>query len=268
MLNRIHGGANARPFRTHINAYDLDLYLRIAPELYLKRLVVGGMDRVFEIGRNFRNEGADSTHNPEFTMLEAYEAYGDYETMKPVIKDLVVASAQAALGTTVVRGTVNGVEHEVDLDLPWRTVSVCDAVSHGLGEHVTSSTPLPVLRTYGERLGLRVDPAWGWGTLVQELYEHLAESSTVEPTFFSDFPAQTSPLTRPHRSDPVLAERWDLIVFGSEVGTAYSELVDPVIQRERLTAQSLAAASGDPEAMELDEAFLEALEQGMAVIAG
>ena len=268
ILQPVHGGANARPFRTHINAYDLDLYLRIAPELYLKRLVVGGMDRVFEIGRNFRNEGADSTHNPEFTMLEAYEAYGDYETMKTVIKDLVVASAQAALGTTVVRGTVNGVEHEVDLALPWRTVSVCDAVSHGLGEHVTSSTPLPVLRTYGERLGLRVDPAWGWGTLVQELYEHLAESSTVEPTFFSDFPAQTSPLTRPHRSDPVLAERWDLIVFGSEVGTAYSELVDPVIQRERLTAQSLAAASGDPEAMELDEAFLEALEQGMAPSGG
>ncbi|MCL3777017.1 MULTISPECIES: bifunctional lysylphosphatidylglycerol synthetase/lysine--tRNA ligase LysX [unclassified Actinomyces] len=268
ILQPVHGGANARPFRTHINAYDLDLYLRIAPELYLKRLVVGGMDRVFEIGRSFRNEGADSTHNPEFTMLEAYQAYADYEVMKTVVHDLVVSAAREALGTTVVRGTVGGIEHEVDLAQPWRTVSVCDAVSHGLGEQVTTSTPTAVLRSYAERLGLRHDPSWGWGTLVQELYEHLAESSTVQPTFFSDFPAQTSPLTRPHRGDLVLAERWDLIIFGSEVGTAYSELVDPVIQRERLTAQSLAAASGDPEAMELDEAFLEALEQGMAPSGG
>ncbi|MGK2348841.1 bifunctional lysylphosphatidylglycerol synthetase/lysine--tRNA ligase LysX [Actinomyces sp. W5033] len=268
MLQPVHGGANARPFRTHINAYDLDLYLRIAPELYLKRLVVGGMDRVFEIGRSFRNEGADSTHNPEFTMLEAYQAYADYEVMKTVVQDLVVSAATEALGTTLVRGTVGGVEHEVDLALPWRTVSVCDAVSHGLGEQVTTSTPVAVLRSHAERLGLRHEPSWGWGTLVQELYEHLAESSTVQPTFFSDFPSQTSPLTRPHRQDPALAERWDLIIFGSEVGTAYSELVDPVIQRQRLTAQSLAAASGDSEAMELDEAFLEALEHGMAPAGG
>ncbi|QPL04957.1 MULTISPECIES: bifunctional lysylphosphatidylglycerol synthetase/lysine--tRNA ligase LysX [Actinomyces] len=268
ILQPVHGGANARPFRTHINAYDLDLYLRIAPELYLKRLVVGGMDRVFEIGRSFRNEGADSTHNPEFTMLEAYQAYADYEVMKTVVQDLVVSAAHEALGTTVVRGTVGGTEHEVDLARPWRTVSVCDAVSQGLGEQVTTSTPTAVLRSHAERLGLRHDPSWGWGTLVQELYEHLAESSTAQPTFFSDFPAQTSPLTRPHRQDPVLAERWDLIVFGSEVATAYSELVDPVIQRERLTAQSLAAASGDAEAMELDEAFLEALEHGMAPSGG
>ncbi|SPT52880.1 Lysylphosphatidylglycerol biosynthesis bifunctional protein LysX [Actinomyces bovis] len=268
MLQLVHGGANARPFRTHINAYDLDLYLRIAPELYLKRLMVGGLDRVFEIGRNFRNEGADATHNPEFTMLEAYQAYSDYEGMKGVVQDLVVAAARAALGTTVVRGTVKGVEHEIDLAKPWRTVSVCDAVSEGLGVPVDTGTSVEELCRHAEHLGLSCAPSWGWGALVQELYEHLAEDTTVGPTFFSDFPAQTSPLTRQHRRDPMLAERWDLIIFGSEVGTAYSELVDPVIQRQRLTAQSLAAAGGDPEAMELDESFLAALEQGMPPTGG
>ncbi|MDO4900357.1 bifunctional lysylphosphatidylglycerol synthetase/lysine--tRNA ligase LysX [Actinomyces sp.] len=263
ILQPVHGGANARPFKTHINAYDLDLYLRIAPELYLKRLMVGGMERVFEIGRNFRNEGADATHNPEFTMLEAYQAHADYGVMKDVARDLIVSAARAALGTTVVRGQVGGVEHEIDLAAPWRTVSVCQAVSEGLCEEVGPDTPVESLRRHADAIGMPYDPRWGWGTMMQELYEHLAESTTVTPTFFTDFPAETSPLTRPHREDARLAERWDLIVFGAEVGTAYSELVDPVIQRERLTAQSLAAAGGDPEAMELDEAFLAALEQGM-----
>lgn len=268
MLHPVHGGANARPFRTHINAYDLDLYLRIAPELYLKRLMVAGADRVFEIGRSFRNEGADATHNPEFTMLEAYQSYADYTVMKEVVQDLAVHAAKAALGTTVIRGTVGGVVHEVDLAAPWRTVSVCDAVAEHLGEPVDASTSLGTLQAFADRLNLAYDPAWGWGTLVQHLYEHLAEGTTAQPTFFTDFPAETSPLTRPHRSLPLLAERWDLIIFGSEVGTAYSELVDPVLQRERLTAQSLAAAGGDPEAMELDEAFLQALEQGMPPTGG
>ncbi|WP_136193078.1 bifunctional lysylphosphatidylglycerol synthetase/lysine--tRNA ligase LysX [Actinomyces procaprae] len=263
ILQPVHGGANARPFKTHINAYDLDLYLRIAPELYLKRLMVGGMERVFEIGRNFRNEGADATHNPEFTMLEAYQAYADYGVMKDVARDLIVGAARAALGTTVIRGRVAGVDHEIDLAEPWRTVSVCQAVCEGLGEEVGPDTPVEMLRRHADAIDMRYDPRWGWGTMMQELYEHLAESTTVAPTFFTDFPAETSPLTRPHREDARLAERWDLIVFGAEVGTAYSELVDPVIQRERLTAQSLAAAGGDPEAMELDEAFLAALEQGM-----
>ncbi|WP_103064376.1 bifunctional lysylphosphatidylglycerol synthetase/lysine--tRNA ligase LysX [Actinomyces qiguomingii] len=263
ILQPVHGGANARPFKTHINAYDLDLYLRIAPELYLKRLMVGGMERVFEIGRNFRNEGADATHNPEFTMLEAYQAHADYGVMKDVARDLIVSAAREALGTTVIRGWVGGSEHEIDLAAPWRTVSVCQAVCEGLGEDVGPDTPVEVLRTHADAIAMPYDPRWGWGTMMQELYEHLAESTTVAPTFFTDFPAETSPLTRPHREDARLAERWDLIVFGAEVGTAYSELVDPVIQRERLTAQSLAAAGGDPEAMELDEAFLGALEQGM-----
>lgn len=268
MLHPVHGGANARPFRTHINAYDLDLYLRIAPELYLKRLMVAGADRVFEIGRSFRNEGADSTHNPEFTMLEAYQSYADYTVMKEVVQDLAVSAARAALGTTVIRGTVGGVEHEVDLAAPWRTVSVCDAVAEHLGEPVDASTSLDALQAFADRLDLAYDPSWGWGTMVQHLYEHLAEATTAQPTFFTDFPTETSPLTRPHRRLPLLAERWDLIIFGSEVGTAYSELVDPVLQRERLTAQSLAAAGGDPEAMELDEAFLQALEQGMPPTGG
>ncbi len=263
ILQPVHGGANARPFRTHINAYNLNLYLRIAPELYLKRLMVGGLERVFEIGRNFRNEGADATHNPEFTMLEAYQAHADYIIMKDVIRQITIAAAQAATGSTVVRGSVGGTEHEIDLAAPWRTVSIMDAVAQGVGEPVDSETPVETLRSYADRVGMPYDPRWGWGTLLQELYEHLAEGTTVEPTFFSDFPAETSPLTRQHRSIPCLSERWDLIIFGSEVGTAYSELVDPVIQRERLTAQSLAAAGGDLEAMELDEAFLEALEQGM-----
>ncbi|WP_172192815.1 bifunctional lysylphosphatidylglycerol synthetase/lysine--tRNA ligase LysX [Actinomyces faecalis] len=268
MLHPVHGGANARPFRTHINAYDLDLYLRIAPELYLKRLMVAGADRVFEIGRSFRNEGADATHNPEFTMLEAYQSYADYTVMKEVVQDLTVRAAKAALGTTLIHGTVGGVEHEIDLAAPWRTVSVCDAVAEHLGEPVDVGTPLETLRAFADRLGLAYAPSWGWGTMVQHLYEHLAEGTTAQPTFFTDFPAETSPLTRPHRSLPRLAERWDLIIFGSEVGTAYSELVDPVLQRERLTAQSLAAAGGDAEAMELDEAFLQALEQGMPPTGG
>ena len=268
MLQPVHGGANARPFRTHINAYDLDLYLRIAPELYLKRLMVGGMDRIFEIGRSFRNEGADATHNPEFTMLEAYQSYADYTVMKEVVRELALAAARAALGTTVVRGTVGGVEHEIDLEAPWRTVSVCEAVSEHLGEPVDTSTPVEALRAHAEAIGMPYSPSWRWGTLVQELYEHLAEGTTAAPTFFTDFPARTSPLTRPHRKDPRLAERWDLIIFGSEVGTAYSELVDPVIQRQRLTAQSLAAVGGDPEAMELDEDFLRALEHGMPPTGG
>ncbi|ARD41069.1 bifunctional lysylphosphatidylglycerol synthetase/lysine--tRNA ligase LysX [Actinomyces gaoshouyii] len=263
ILQPVHGGANARPFRTHINAYDLGLYLRIAPELYLKRLMVGGLERVFEIGRNFRNEGADSTHNPEFTMLEAYQAHADYNVMKDVMRDMIIAASRAATGSTIVRGSVDGVEHEIDLASPWRTVTIAEAVSAGLGEEVGTQTSVAELRRHAQGVGMPYDPKWGWGMLMQELYEHLAEGTTVEPTFFSDFPADTSPLTRQHRRDARLAERWDLIIFGSEVGTAYSELVDPVIQRERLTAQSLAAAGGDLEAMELDESFLAALEQGM-----
>ncbi|WP_453985653.1 bifunctional lysylphosphatidylglycerol synthetase/lysine--tRNA ligase LysX [Brevibacterium casei] len=268
ILQTVHGGANARPFLTHINAYNLDLYLRIAPELYLKRLLVGAFDRVFEMGRNFRNEGVDATHNPEFSMLEAYQAGGDYNTMRELTRTMVINAAEAALGTTVVRGTVDGVEHEIDLADEWRTVSLTDIVSEKIGDEVTTATSVEELRAIATRVGMTVNPKWGWGMLLQEIYEEVAEESTVAPTFYTDFPAETSPLTRQHREDPMLAEKWDLIIFGSELGTAYSELVDPVLQRERLTAQSLAAAGGDPEAMQLDEDFLRALEYGMPPAGG
>lgn len=264
ILQTIHGGANARPFRTHINAYDLSLYLRIAPELYLKRLMVGGVPRVFEIGRNFRNEGADATHNPEFTMLEAYEAYGDYTTMRAVAGELITAAAQAATGGTVLRGTDHhGKTHEVDLAEPWPVITVNDAVGAALGEPISADTSQAELIRIADRLEIGTDPRWSRGAVMLELYEHLVEDRTVTPTFYTDFPADVSPLTRPHRHDPRLAERWDLVAFGAEIGTAYSELVDPVDQRERLTAQSLLAAEGDPEAMELDEDFLTALEYAM-----
>ena len=264
ILQTVHGGANARPFRTHINAYDLDLYLRIAPELFLKRLMVGGVDRVFEIGRNFRNEGADATHNPEFTMLEAYEAYGDYTTMRHVAQEIVLSASRAVSGGTLVRGTgPDGVEHEVDLAHDWPVVTVNDAISAAAGTEVTADTGKDALVALAARLEIAVDGSWTRGNVLLELYEHLVESRTVRPTFYTDFPAEVSPLTRQHRVDPRLAERWDLVAFGAEIGTAYSELVDPVVQRARLTAQSLQAAGGDPEAMELDEDFLLALEHAM-----
>jgi lysyl-tRNA synthetase class 2 len=264
ILQTIHGGANARPFRTHINAYDLDLYLRIAPELYLKRLMVGGIDKIFEIGRNFRNEGADATHNPEFTMLEAYEAYGDYTTMRLVAQEIITSAARAVHGSAVVRGRDHrGEWHEVDLTQEWPVITVNDAISAACGQQVSADTDRETLTRIADGLGIAVDPRWTRGAVVLELYEHLVEDVTVRPTFYTDFPAEVSPLTRAHRDDPRLAERWDLVAFGAEIGTAYSELVDPVEQRDRLTAQSLQAAGGDPEAMELDEDFLVALEYAM-----
>jgi lysyl-tRNA synthetase class 2 len=260
VLQVLHGGANARPFITHSNAYDIDLYLRIALELYLKRLVVGGIEKVYEIGRIFRNEGADATHNPEFTMLEAYEAYGDYNTIGTLTRELIQAAARAALGGTIVRRP-DGSEHDIGGD--WPQVTVHDAVSGALGEEVTPDTSEEKLRYLSEQAGIHQEPKWNRGQVVLELYEHLVEARTDAPTFYRDFPVEVSPLTRQHRSDPRLAERWDLVAFGAEIGTGYSELVDPVVQRERLTAQSLLAAGGDPEAMQLDEDFLRALEYGM-----
>jgi lysyl-tRNA synthetase, class II len=260
VLQVLHGGANARPFITHINAYNIELYLRIALELYLKRLVVGGIEKVYEIGRIFRNEGADATHNPEFTMLEAYEAYGDYTTIGTLTRELIQAAARAGLGGTVVRRP-DGSEHDIGGDWPW--VGVHEAISAALGEEVTPDTSEERLRQLSEQAGVHQEPKWNRGQVVLELYEHLVEARTVTPTFYRDFPVEVSPLTRQHRSDPRLAERWDLVAFGAEIGTGYSELVDPVVQRERLTAQSLLAAGGDPEAMQLDEDFLRALEYGM-----
>ena len=265
VLQPVHGGANARPFITHINAYDLDIYLRIALELYLKRLLVGGIEKVFEIGRNFRNEGADATHSPEFTMLEAYEAYGDYNTIGTLTRELIQAAAVAALGTTFLR-RADGTEFDIAGEWPLKTVH--GAVSEALGEEVTPDTSEEQLRKLCAQAGVPVEPGWNRGQIVLEMYEHLVERHTVGPTFYRDFPVEVAPLTKAHREDPRLAERWDLVAFGSELGTGYSELIDPVEERARLTAQSLLAAGGDAEAMQLDEDFLRALEYGMPPAGG
>ncbi|HEX9335611.1 MAG TPA: bifunctional lysylphosphatidylglycerol synthetase/lysine--tRNA ligase LysX, partial [Pseudonocardiaceae bacterium] len=264
MLQSVHGGANARPFVTHSNAYDMRMYLRIAPELYLKRLCVAGVDRVFELNRNFRNEGADASHNPEFTMLEAYQAYADYTTMRHLMCDLVRHAAIAAHGRPVAVRP----DGEHDLSGDWPVIGVYDAVSAALGAVVTPDTSPAELRGLLRAAGLAGHDERGHGDLVQAAYDALVEPRTVGPTFYTDFPAEVSPLTRPHRQDPRKAERWDLVAFGTELGTAYSELTDPLEQRSRLAEQSLRAASGDVDAMELDEDFLRALEHGMPPTGG
>ncbi|MGW0683643.1 bifunctional lysylphosphatidylglycerol synthetase/lysine--tRNA ligase LysX [Streptomyces sp. NPDC002754] len=264
MLQQIHGGANARPFTTHINAYDLDLYLRIAPELYLKRLCVGGLEKVFEMGRTFRNEGVSYKHNPEFTMLEAYQAHADYDVMLDLTRELIQGAAVAAFGSPVARK--DGIEH--DISGHWPVKTVYGAISEALGETVDADTELPRLLRLCERAQVPCAPDESRGDVVLEMYERLVEKQTQLPTFYKDFPTDVSPLTRQHRGDPRLAERWDLVAFGTELGTAYSELTDPVEQRRRLTAQSLLASGGDPEAMELDEDFLDALEYAMPPTGG
>jgi len=265
VLQVLHGGANARPFITHINAYDMQLYLRIALELYLKRLVVGGIEKVYEIGRIFRNEGVDATHNPEFTMLELYEAYGDYDTVATLTRELIQAAALATLGGTVVRRP-DGAEY--DIGGQWEHKTVHGAVSEALGEEVTPDTGEKQLRKLAASADIRLEAGWNRGQVLLELYEQLAEKRTAAPTFYRDFPVEVAPLTRAHREDPRLAERWDLVAFGTEIATGYSELADPVEERARLTAQSLLAAGGDAEAMQLDEDFLRALEYGMPPTGG
>ena len=271
ILQQIHGGANARPFRTHINAYDLDLYLRIAPELYLKRLCVGGVERVFELGRAFRNEGVDFSHNPEFTMLEAYQAHADYLTWIDGCRELIQNAAVAANGSQVVMRPADDYSDvlvPVDISGQWAITTVHDAVSEALGEHVDPDTEPHTLRRMCDGAGIGYLSHWDAGALVLEMYEHLVEGRTEAPTFYTDFPTSVSPLTRPHRTRPGVAERWDLVAWGVELGTAYSELTDPVEQRRRLQEQSLLAAGGDPEAMELDEDFLQAMEYAMPPTGG
>lgn len=264
ILQQIHGGANARPFTTHINAYDLNVYLRIAPELYLKRLCVGGLEKVFELGRTFRNEGVSYKHNPEFTMLEAYQAFADYDGMLDLTRELIQGAATAAFGAPVARK--DGTEY--DISGPWPVKTVHGAISEALGEEVDPGASVPDLHRLCDGAGVPYRPDDGHGDVVLEMYERLVEEKTLLPTFYKDFPTDVSPLARQHRTDPRLAERWDLVAFGTELGTAYSELTDPVEQRRRLTAQSLRAAGGDPEAMELDEDFLDALEYAMPPTGG
>ena len=269
MLQMIHGGAAARPFITHMNALDTDLYLRIATEIYLKRAVVGGVDRVFEINRNFRNEGMDSSHSPEFTALEAYEAYSDYNGMADLTRDLIQQAARDAFdlseGEEIVR-LADGTEY--DLSGEWDRIDLYGSTSEALGEEITVETPRETLVKYAERVGLEVDDYAVSGKIVEDIFEELVGSKLWAPTFVYDFPEDTSPLTRYHRSRPGLTEKWDLYVRGFETGTAYSELADPVVQRERFEAQALAAANGDPEAMVLDEDFLIAMEQGFPPCGG
>uniref|UniRef100_A8M8E6 Lysine--tRNA ligase n=1 Tax=Salinispora arenicola (strain CNS-205) TaxID=391037 RepID=A8M8E6_SALAI len=260
MLQLLHGGATARPFVTHSNALSSDLYLRIAPELFLKRALVGGIDHIFEINRNFRNEGVDSSHSPEFAMLEAYQAYGDYDTIGDLTRHLVQQAALAVGGSTVV---THADGREFDLGGEWASVTLFGALSEALGEETTVRTERSRLVEYADKVGLAVDPKWGPGKLAEELFEELVVPGLLAPTFVRDYPEETSPLVRAHRAEPGLTEKWDLYVLGFELGTGYSELVDPVIQRERLVAQAQLAARGNDEAMRLDEDFLRAMEYGM-----
>lgn len=265
MLQLIHGGATARPFVTHFNALDRDVFLRIAPELYLKRCVVGGIDKVFEINRNFRNEGLDSSHSPEFAMLEFYEAYADYEHMATLLRELIQEATFAVAGSHVVTHADGA---EFDLGGVWPAITVFGSLSAALGEEVTVDTPYEQLVRYAEKHELAVDPKWIPGKLAEELFEELVVPGLQAPTFVKDYPEDTSPLVRAHRSQPGLVEKWDLYVRGFELGTGYSELVDPVIQRERFESQAKLSQKGDAEAMPFDEDFLRAMEYGLPPAGG
>ena len=263
VLQLVHGGANARPFGTHLNAFDIDMTLRIALELFLKRAVVGGVERVYELGRIFRNEGIDSTHSAEFTMLEVYQAWGDQRTIAALTQQMIVDVADR-LGFRQIETPAG----TIDLDGDWAWLSVYPGLSDRIGEQVTPATTAEHLRKIAEANDVAYEPGWGEQKLVMRLFGELVEPTLIQPTFVYDYPPLAQPLARPHRRDPDLIEAWDLIIGGMERGTGFSELVDPVIQRERLTEQSLAAADGDPEAMQLDEDFLAALEFGAPPMGG
>ena len=273
MLQTLHGGAAARPFETHSNALDIDLYLRIAPELYLKRCVVGGIDRVFEVNRNFRNEGVDSSHSPEFAMLETYQAYGTYDDGAKLHQDMIQYIAKDVFGSTTVT-LVDGTEY--DLGGEWKTMEMYPSLNEALQRkfpgqpEVTTESTVEELKAIAAEIGLSV-PAkggWGHGKLVEEIWELLCADQLDGPVFVRDFPVETSPLTRDHRSKEGVTEKWDLYVRGFELATGYSELIDPVIQRARFEDQARLAAGGDDEAMVLDEDFLAAMEQGMPPTSG
>lgn len=260
MLQTMHGGAAARPFVTSSNAFDMQLFLRIAPELFLKRCVVGGIERVFEINRNFRNEGADSTHSPEFAMLEYYQAYADYHDMATLTRELIQEAALAVHGTLNYELVEGGTR---DLSGQWDQISVYPSVSKAIGQEISPETPIETLRKLCAAAGITHDPKAIHGKLVEELLEHYVVEHLKKPTFVMDYPVDTSPLVRENRTTKGTAEKWDLYIDGYEAGTGYSELVDPVIQRERLIEQSSLKAGGDAEAMQLDEDFLRALEYAM-----
>jgi lysyl-tRNA synthetase class 2 len=264
LLHPIPGGALARPFITHHNALDLDLYLRVAPELYLKRLVVGGFERVFELGRVFRNEGLSPRHNPEFTMLELYQAYADYGDIMELTEELVAHLAREVTGSTVI--TYGG--REVDLTPPWARASLADLVEEHAGVRIDVRMPLDDLRRIATDHGVDVDAAWGPGKLVLEIYEKTTEAALWGPVFVLDYPKEVSPLARDHRELPGVVERFEPIVAGRELGNAFTELVDPEEQRRRFEDQARARAGGDDEAMAVDEDYLRALEYGLPPTGG
>jgi len=264
VLHAIPGGANAKPFVTHHNALDTDLFLRVAPELYLKRLVVGGFEKVFEIARVFRNEGLSPRHNPEFTMLELYQAYADYLDLAVLVEDLVSGLASEMCGAP----TISYQGRELDLTPPWRRATMAELVTEATGERADVHTPLDELRRRVAAAGVEPSPSWGAGKLLLELYEKTTEPNLWGPVFVMDYPAEVSPLARRHRSDPDLVERFEPVVAGRELGNAFSELVDPDDQRARFEAQALARAEGDEDAMAVDEDYLRALEHGLPPTAG
>jgi len=264
MLQTTPGGALAKPFVTHMNALDIDLYLRIAPELYLKRLIIGGLERVFEINRNFRNEGISVKYNPEFTMLEAYQAFADYHDMMDLLEQMIGHVARDVLGTT--EHTYQG--KPMPLGAPFPRRRLIDLASEAIGETLDLDMPVDQARKVAEAHDVPVDPAWSVGKIVVEIYERHVEPNLFAPTFVCDFPRETSPLARPHRNDPRFTEHFDLVIAGMEVGPAYSELTDPIDQRERFASQAKARAAGDEEAMVIDEDFLKALEYGMPPTGG
>ncbi|MGZ4674641.1 MAG: lysine--tRNA ligase, partial [Ilumatobacteraceae bacterium] len=258
------GGAHARPFVTHHNALDMQLYLRIALELHLKRLIVGGMDRVFEIGRIFRNEGISTRHNPEFTMMELYQAFADYSEMIDITERLITQAAVDATGSSVL---MIG-DDEVDLAQPWRRARMIDLIGEAIGTEVHPSMPVETLRVLAEQHGITCNPAWGSGKIIEELFEATAESALIRPTFVTGHPVEISPLARTDRNDPYLTERFELFVLGRELANGYSELNDPVEQRARFEDEQASRQAGNLEAGTVDEDYLRALEYGMPPTGG
>lgn len=258
MLHPIMGGASAKPFITHHNTLDMDLYLRIAPELYLKRLVVGGFDRVFEIGRNFRNEGIDKSHNPEFTALEAYQAYADYNDMAELIPNLIRFVAEKVLGTTVI--TVS--EHEIDLAKPWVKKSMIELVKEYAGVDFMEAKDLEEAKIMAKSAGVDASDCISWGKVVSEVFDAKVEAHLIQPTLVMDMPRDISPLAKTHRDNPRLVEHFDAYIAGMEMGCAYSELSNPLEQRARFEAQCADREAGDDEAQMLDDDFVNALENG------
>jgi len=264
MLHPIPGGATAKPFVTHHNALDRDFYLRIAPELHLKRLLVGGFERVFEINRSFRNEGMDHSHNPEFTTLEAYQAYTDYQGIAAFTRELIQAAALAANGSLQVsyQGT------ELDLSGEWRFATMLELVSAATGEEVCFQLSLEHLQSLANRHNIDTEPSWGKGKIITELFEALVEPGIVQPTFVTEYPLETSPLAKLKAGSTDITDRFELFIAGREYANGFSELNDPVDQRQRFAAQMAAKAAGDEEAMGYDEDYIRALEYGMPPAGG